>query len=256
MLAELTCSELATALDAVAESLLGAAGVDGPPVDAFAVAARLGIVVAPDDLQAGRARFVRLRAWTGGGPKPVILLRTDERPEREHWAVAHEIGEHAAHRVFAHLGADVREAPAAREAVANWLAARLLLPTAWFEADGRAAGWDLATLKRRYPTASHELIARRMLDAPPPVVVSMFDHGRLGFRGGNAGGTIPPPTPIERRCQAEAHRTGQPCSEGAPACRADAWPIHEPGWRREIVRLELDEYCDAACGDPGLFAAA
>ncbi len=244
MLAELTREDLAAALDAVAEALLREAGVDRPPVDAFALAARLKIAVAPDDGQRGRARYVRLRGWAGARPRPAILLRADPRPEREHWAVAHEIGEHAAHRVFAHLGVDAREAPAAREPVANGLAARLLLPAAWFPADGRACDWDLAALKRRYATASHELIARRMLDTEPPVVVSVFDHGALGFRGGNLGGVVPPPGPMERRCQAAAHRTGLPSSTAGPGCRVDAWPVHEPGWRREILRMEIDEYCD------------
>ena len=86
-------------------------------------------------------------------------------------AVAHEIGEHIAYRVFARWGADpVETAANAREQVANWLAGRLLLPTAWFAADGTACGWDLLALKARYNTASHELIARRMLECRPPVM--------------------------------------------------------------------------------------
>ncbi len=246
MLAELTREDLAAALDAVAETLLREAGVGSPPVDAFALAARLHIAVAPDEGQRGRARYVRLRGWSAGRARPAILLRADPRPEREHWAVAHEIGEHAAHRVFTHLGVDAREAPAAREPVANGLGARLLLPPVWFPADGRACGWDLAALKRRYATASHELIARRMLDAEPPVVVSVFDHGALGFRRGNFANVVPPPNHPERCCQAAAHRTGLPSSAAGPGCRVDAWPVHEPGWRREILRLEIDEYCDAA----------
>ncbi len=244
MLAELTREDLAMALDTVADSLLREAGIDGPPIHAFELAAQLGIAVAPDDRQGGRARYVRLRPWAGESPRPAILLRGDPRPEREHWAVAHEIGEHAAPRVFAQLGVDAREAPAARETVANWLAARLLLPTDSFHADGRACDWNLAALKRRYPTASHELIARRMLDAEPPVVISVFDHGRLGFRRGNLAGAIPPPNEAERHCQADAHRNGFPCAATALGCTVDAWPVHEPGWRREILRMEVDEYCD------------
>ncbi len=244
MLAEVTREDLAAALDAVADALLWQAGVVGPPVDAFTLAAKLGIAVAPDQWQTGRARYVRLRNWTGEGPRPAILLRADPRPEREHWAVAHEIGEHAAHRVFAHLRVSAGEAPAAREAVANWLAARLLLPSPWFQADARACGWNLTTLKRRYPTASHELIARRMLDAEPAVVISVYDHGELGFRRGNHSVAVPPPNGVERRCQAGAHRTGQPCAAAGVGCRVDAWPIHEPGWQREILRTEVDEYCE------------
>ena len=44
-----------------------------------------------------------------GGSRATILLRPEPRHERRHWAVAHEIGEHVAHRVFAGWGADPRE---------------------------------------------------------------------------------------------------------------------------------------------------
>ncbi len=81
------------------------------------------------------------------------------------WAIAHELGECERHRVFEFLQVDPREAPpAAREAVANHLASRILLPREAFSADATACGWDLPELKSRYTTASHELIARRMLD--------------------------------------------------------------------------------------------
>lgn len=244
MLAELTREDLSTALDTVAESLLREADIHTPPIHAFKLAARLGIAVAPDDGQKGRARYVRLRRWAGGGPQPAILLRADPRPEREHWAVAHEIGEHAAYRVFDQLAVDPRESPAARESVANWLAARLLLPSEWFHADGRACDWSLAALKQRYATASHELIARRMVDAPPPVVVSVFDNERLVFRRGNLSDAVGPPSAAENDCRRKAHQSGLPCSATHPGCRIDAWPVHEPGWRREILRMEIDEYCD------------
>ena len=113
-------------------------------------------------------------------------MRPEPRLERRQWAVAHEIGEHVAYRVFLQWGVDPREtAPKAREAVANNLAGRLLLPTAWFAADGAACGWDLLALKARYRTASHELIARRMLECRPPVIISIFDHRRISFRRSN-----------------------------------------------------------------------
>ena len=144
MFPEYTREELAAGLDAVAMDLLAAAGVDGPPVDAFDLARRLGITVAVDDCQRGRARYVRLDARRPARSRPTILLRSDPRGERRHWAVAHEIGEYAAYRVFAQWGVDVREiVPQAREEVANRLAGRLLLPTAWFLADAAIAGWDL-----------------------------------------------------------------------------------------------------------------
>ncbi len=249
MLAEWTSDDVAMALDAVAEAILREGGVFSPPIHAFALAERLGIAVAPDDAQAARARYVRLRCWAAA-PQPAILLRADPRPEREHWAVAHEIGEHAAHRVFARLNVDACEAPSARESIANGLAARLLLPAAWFHADGRESDWDLLALKRRYSTASHELIARRMLDARPPIIISVFDHGQLVFRRGNLPGGAATLTPAERQCQRSAHRSGVPCSARRAGCTVTAWPIHEPDWPREILRAEVDEYSDAAPDEP------
>ena len=94
--------------------------------------------MAVDDRQQGRARYVRLGSHRAARPKATILLRPDPRCERRQWAVAHEIGEHVAHRVFHLLGIDPREAaPDRRERAANHLAGRLLLP-----ADGLpTTGW-------------------------------------------------------------------------------------------------------------------
>ncbi len=148
MLSDLTAEEYAAALDEVALETLCEAGVDRPPVDALAVAHKFDIRVAWDEAQPGRARCVRLQGFNGRPPRSTILLRPEPRPERRQWAVAHEIGEQLAHRVFAALAVDPRVAPAnARETVANHLAARLLLPWAWFAADAPACGWDLLSLK-------------------------------------------------------------------------------------------------------------
>ena len=139
MLAEYTREELAAGLDAVAMEILAERGVDGPPVDAFAIAGLLGITVAMDDRQQGRARYVRLSGHRRDSRRPTILVRSDPRGERRQWAVAHEIGEHAAFRVFLRWGVDARVVdPRSREEVANQLAGRLLLPTEWFTADAAA----------------------------------------------------------------------------------------------------------------------
>ena len=154
MFAELEREEVSAALDAVAMTLLDAAGIGRPPVDAFRLARALGITIAEDDRQQGRARYVRL----GGrrATRPTILLRREPRRERRQWAVAHEIGEHVAHRVFSLLGVEPCETtPAARETVANHLAGRLLLPVDWFALDAPGCRWDLLELKSRYATASH-----------------------------------------------------------------------------------------------------
>jgi hypothetical protein len=243
MLPEFTREELAAGLDRVAEEVLVRSGVAGPPVDAFAVAQALGVAVALDDRQQGRARYVRLQDRRPGHQRATILVRPEPRWERQQWAVAHEIGEHVAYHVFAQWGVDPSETPpSAREEVANNLAGRLLLPTAWFGDDGAACRWDLVALKARYETASHELIARRMLECRPPVIISIFDHRQLSFRRSNLPGRAPPPSAAELQCWRNAHRCNRPQETRAGPTSIQGWPIHEEGWKREILRTEVDEY--------------
>jgi hypothetical protein len=35
-----------------------------------------------------------------------------------------------------------------------------------------------------------------------------------------------------------AHDSGEPAVEADYLCRVQAWPIHEPDWKREILRTE------------------
>jgi len=243
MLPELTQEEFSAALDRAASEALLAAGKVRPPVDAFALAERLGLRVAFDDRQCGRGRFVRLKCRGRGsscGPNGSILVRPDPRGERLQWAVAHEIGETLAERVFQMLGVDTREAPAnIREGVANHLAGRLLLPLAWFKPRAVRAGWNLLELKRVFSTASHELIARRMLDFEPAVVITIFDHSRLSWRRGNTCFKPGRMSDLESHCRLKAHETGQPQQDEDHAQAVWAWPVHEEGWKREILRTQL-----------------
>jgi Zn-dependent peptidase ImmA (M78 family) len=248
MLSGYSREELAVGLDAVAMELLAEANVDGPPVDAFLLARRLGITVAVDDLQQGRARYVRLGGRRPSRLQPTILFRSDPRCERQQWALAHEIGEHAACRVFTRWGVDVREIyPRAREEVANHLAGRLLLPTAWFATDAAECGWDLIALKGIYATASHELIARRMLDCPPPVIITIFDHRTIYFRRGNLPGHVPPLSAAETKCWRMVHEGSQPRQTYDGVRTVQGWPVHEPEWKREVLRAEVDE-CEVEVG--------
>lgn len=250
MLTEIPHEELAAETDALVAEMLCVAEIPSPPVDAWAVARAWGVTIARDDGQAGRARLVRLsdRAdrFAAGDAQESILIRSDPRPEREHWAVAHELGECVACELFARLGIDPRTAPlASREAMANAVAGRLLLPSTWLARDGRALDWDLLALKRRYTTASHELIGRRMLDFEPPVIVTVCDQGRIRHRWSNRPGGTPPMSPGERTCWEAAHRSAHNASQRARGLRIRGWPVHEPHWKREILRTEaLGEFDD------------
>jgi len=105
----------------------------------------------------------------------------------------------------------------------------------------------LAELKKIYSTASHELIARRMLEMTPPVMVTLFDQGAVQWRQSNAGGRPPSLSSAETSVWRAAFESGQAAEykegdlpEGINQVRC--WPVHEPGWRREILRTELVEW--------------
>src|SRR3954468_23051873 len=215
MLSEIPDDEFAAALDACAAEVLWEAGVNGPPVDALAVAEGLQLVVTRDYAMSHRGRFVRLADHEeSSGGVGTIVVGIAERPEREQWAVAHEIGESIAYRVFERLGVAFDEAlPTARELVANRLARALLLPRRWFAVDGREHDWDLLELKERYSTASHELIARRMLEMRPAIVITICDQGRVHWGRGNVTWRPPDLLHEEKSAWQTVHRTGMPMCE-------------------------------------------
>ncbi|QDU57052.1 ImmA/IrrE family metallo-endopeptidase [Aeoliella mucimassa] len=253
MFADIPYEDWSAALDSTVDELLWESGVCEPAVDAFLVAIRLGLVVTEDLLQSSRARLVRFSAQhqppATDHTATTIVLGEEQRFERRQFAVAHELGEFAAERVFARLTIDPRTAPfGGREQVANLLAARLLLPARWFRKTALACDWDLLEIKRVFWTASHELIARRMLDMSPPVVISVFDQGHLSWRNSNSGVRPQALLDTEYDCWQRAHHLGEPAraephdSELTSCTSVRCWPIHEPDWRREIMRSEVEAW--------------
>jgi len=247
MLSEIPSEQFAAAIDSCVREVLAEGSIVRPPVDALLLAGRLDLLVARDSGMEGRARFVRL-GQGGGAGQGTILLADEPRAERRHWAIAHEVGESVAHRVFASLGVSPVDIPTAgRERVANQLASGLLLPHDWFAADGNSLGWDLLELKKIYATASHELIVRRMLEMQPTVIVTLFDQGQTQWRQSNVVGRPPRLTMPEIETWRTTHQQGKParyCGEDLPEGIEDVrcWAVHEPGWRREILRMELERW--------------
>ncbi len=227
-------AEWSNAIDAVAEELLTQGGISRPPVDVLELARQLGIDVAFDHQQRVRGRHKKLAGRSS------IFLRPDERPERLHWAAAHELGEVVAYRVFDRVSLPGEETPPRlREDIANLLASRLLLPTRWFLDDARRFQVDLLQLKQFYRTASHELIAYRLLDLDERSTITVFDQGRLTRRRGNCDAKPPRLQPIERDCWAEVHRLNRSAEMCASGLTVQGWPVHENGWKREVLRTTL-----------------
>jgi hypothetical protein len=228
---------VAAAVDGAVAELLDAAGVLAPPVDAVRLAQEhLGLTVCLDRGQTTRGRAQR----TAGGRQ--IYLRPEPLRERHQWTVAHEIGEHLKLSLLRRLGArhdDLHRFTG--EGLANLFAHRLLVPTAWLAEDARSLGYDLPALKRRYATASHEVLAWRLLDLPAPCVMTVVDNNHVTRRASNAWPVDRQLTAVERRCQEYANYYSRPRSESEGGWSVTAWPVHQPDWKREILRSVLEE---------------
>ncbi|MEJ5342410.1 MAG: ImmA/IrrE family metallo-endopeptidase [Thermogutta sp.] len=222
-------------LDEFCQQQLEAAGLAFPPVDAFRLAALLRFEVVFDAAHPQRASCVTLRHGPGG--QRLIIVRPEERVERLHWAVAHEVGEFLVAEVIRTWGTPVDDVePPHREWLANQLARRLLVPHRPFFADLQRLDGDLIALKSRFGTASYEVLARRMLDAPDPSVITVVDQGRITFRRSNVLERVPGLTELEEAVWLRAHQTGLHQRGESGNQDVQVWAIHEPGWKREIMR--------------------
>ncbi|MBC7352096.1 MAG: ImmA/IrrE family metallo-endopeptidase [Thermogutta sp.] len=222
-------------LDEFCQHQLESTGLIFPPVDAFQLAALLRFEVVFDVAHPQRASCVTLRHGNGG--QRLIVVRPEERVERLHWAVAHELGEFFAAEAIRTLGTPVDDVePPHREWLANQLARRLLVPSRPFFVDLQRLDGDLIALKNRFSTASYEVLARRMLDATDPSVITIMDQGRITFRRSNVLERVPGLTAMEKVVWLRAHQTGLHQREESESEQVQAWAIHEPGWKREIIR--------------------
>jgi Zn-dependent peptidase ImmA (M78 family) len=239
MIEDLSREEVVTAVDRAVEELLDRAGVTAPPVDAIVLAQRhLGMIVCLDRRQQQRGRAQR-----AAGRKQ-IFLRPEPSEERHQWTVAHEIGEHLKVGLLARLGLAPEQTRAmAGESLANLFAHRLLVPTCWFAGDAPAAGYDVLDLKERYRTASHEVLAWRFLDLPEPCVITVVDNDHVRRRRSNAWRINRELAPAERKCQRYVNHYSRPHAVREGGWSVQGWPVHQPDWKREILRsvIEADE---------------
>ena len=233
---DLAREEVLAKIDTFVEELLRGGGVDQPPVDAIQLAQRhLGMIVALDRRQAARGRAQR----TSG--RPQIFLKPEPTEERHQWTVAHEIGEHLKVQLLQRLGVDPEQTRAmAGESLANLFAHHLLVPTCWFASDAPQLDNDVLQLKQRYRTASHEVVALRLLDLPEPAIITIIDNDHISRRRSNAWRVRKQLEPIEERCQRYVHYYSRPKVLREEGWTVHGWPVHQTDWKREILRSVVE----------------
>lgn len=234
---DLSRDEVIEAVDRAIEELLESAGVQAPPVDAIALAQRyLKMIVCLDRRQEQRGRAQR-----AAGRKQ-IFLRPEPSEERHQWTVAHEIGEHMKPALLERLDVEPEQLRAMTgESLANLFAHRLLTPTRWFAPDARDLQYDIPELKRRYSTASHEVIAKRLLDLPEPCIITIVDNDHIHFRRGVGVRAPKELAPAEKECQEYVHHYSRARIVQANGWSVHGWPVHQPDWKREILRSVVEE---------------
>src|SRR5437660_4022192 len=232
MLDDLPRADVIAALDRFVTELLLEARIDGPPVDAIALAQRhLGMEICLDGRQQQRGRAQRAAG------KKQIFLRPEPTEERHQWTVAHEIGEHLKPALLERLGIPPEETRAMTgESVANLFAHRLLVPTCWFAADAPAFDYDVLALKQRYRTSSHEVLALRFLDLPEPCIVTVVDNDHISRRRSNAWRVRKKLEAAEKQCQRYVNHYSRPHVVHEDGWTVQGWPVHQADWKREILR--------------------
>ncbi|MBI3409266.1 MAG: ImmA/IrrE family metallo-endopeptidase [Planctomycetes bacterium] len=236
MLDDMPREDVVATIDRMVNELLQAARVEGPPLDAIALAqGHLGMVVCLDKRQAQRGRAQR-----SAGAKQ-IYLRPEPREERHQWTVAHEIGEHLKSEMLSRLGIEPADTKAMTgESLANLFAYRLLVPTCWFAVDAPNLDFDLLALKKKYATASHEVLAWRFLDLPEPCIVTILDNDRITRRRSNSWPTRKQLEPAEEKCLRIVQKRGKPHRVREKGWTVQGWPVHEAEWKRDILRSVVE----------------
>ena len=219
--------DVAALAEREAGALLERVGIIGPPVDAYLVASKLGLTIHIDPLL--KTRGYSLTRWDLG--TIIVGSKNPNKSERKQFTVAHEIGEMS-------LKGRVEEDHL--EEASNLMAVNLLLPRGWFKRDAEAYDFDLLKLKKTYSTASHELIAFRMLEFRP-MIITIFDNGRLYRRKSSYSFSIKSSYPLERQCLKDVTTRGKETFLKDERMSVLGWPVFREDWKRVILRTALEE---------------
>lgn len=192
--------------EGVAAALLGELALDDCVLDPRVIAIACGLRLRPSPHEP--ACLVGME----------IVYNPRERPTRQAGTIAHELGHFALRR----YGEDDDEQAATR------VGAALLVPRRPLDAALRRLGWDLPELRGTFSHASHELIARRVLELREGgLIVRDSRRERLitsGFLRDHD----------ERDLRAAA-RAASESGHSAQIGDARAWAVVEPGFSRALA---------------------
>jgi predicted transcriptional regulator len=180
---------------------------EGPPVDPFLLAERMGVEV----VRGGAVARWRVE----GEGRSVVHLPRELASDRARFTLAHELVEIAGAKASPPLQVSRDQAPRA-EQLFQLGASDLLMPRRWFAEVGEETDWDLAELRDRFQV-SWEAAARRV-PVCVPAICTVVDNGRTTARAGSEGLSYP------RRLAAEERE--------AIAAAYEGWPAAEPARRR------------------------
>ena len=232
---DLTREDLHLNADRLVEDLLAAAGVTQPPVDALVVARHLGMTIREESPGESGGRPKR------GAVAGVLILIAGASEEARQWTAALVVGDRLKPELMRRLGLDpASRRPLTGESFTDLIARRLLTPTAWFADDARASSWDVPAIQRRYATATLELAAWRLLDLTEPCIITIVEGDHVQRRRSNAWRVNKTLRPAECECQRYVHHYSRPRVVAADGWTVQGWPVHQPDWKREILRSVVD----------------
>src|SRR5262249_52986409 len=136
-------------------------------------------------------------------------------------------------------GPDERR-PLMGESLTTLIASHLLLPTSWFSGDARRLAYDIAELKKLYATVAPDVIAWRLLDLAEPCIITIVDNDHVKRRRSHAWRVGREREAPERACQRYVNHSSQPRVVCADGWTVQGWPVHQPDWKREILRSVVD----------------
>lgn len=218
------------ACDDFVDDTLAEVGLVDPPVDAFQVAAHLGL-----DIVLNKTSFSRARLKSIAGRRQIVV-NDESRSEAVQWAVAHEIGEQIAPQIVARTGSTEPVRGFLREQIASEFAGRLLLPRRWFFDAIEETEADIFQMKKQFATSSFELILLGMLRSPDLTVVQIFDEWGNARRFSNSN-ERQANKPCELDAWQHCHFTGEAVDFIEDGFRVQCWPLHEENRKRELMRV-------------------